>query len=411
MERFLFSFIPNYNSYKMKNITLALALLIGFSAFNQDRKIEFRQLTWAETLEASKAEDKPIFVDCYTTWCGPCKWMTANIFTNNSVADYFNENYIAVKFDMEKGEGIELAKQFKIRAYPTLIFTDAKEEILFVSVGANQDPKSYIANAKQALNPEGNLPYYQANKDEIFDNPKKMLGYFKTMSSANMVSQSDVDAYFKQFPVKDWASESNWEIITMTVRDGNNEVFKTIVANDKIFIDKHGNEASDFMANIYFYDLANMFYRAKTDEQKTAYAKKKEEVLSSSFSQIDKVAFMINSFEAERTGEWETFCKLNAENGLKYYGDDADQLNGIAWSIFEHTENTTYLNSALAMAEKATEMSDSHAIMDTYANLLLVTGNPQKALEIETKALELAEKEGSDTKSYEEVIGKIKLAL
>jgi hypothetical protein len=337
--------------------------------------------------------------------------MTANIFTNNSVADYFNENYIAVKFDMEKGEGIELAKQFKIRAYPTLIFTDAKEEILFVSVGANQDPKSYIANAKQALNPEGNLPYYQANKDEIFDNPKKMFGYFKTMSSANMVSQSDVDAYFKQFPVKDWTSDSNWEIITMTISNGNNEVFKTIVANDKIFIDKHGNEASDFMANIYFYDLANMFYRAKTDEQKTAYAKKKEEVLSSSFSQIDKVAFMINSFEAERTGEWETFCKLNAENGLKYYGDDADQLNGIAWSIFEHTENTTYLNSALAMAEKATEMSDSHAIMDTYANLLLVTGNPQKALEIETKALELAEKEGSDTKSYEEVIGKIKLAL
>ena len=395
----------------MKHAALVLTLIIGFSAFSQDRKIEFRQLSWAETLEASKTENKPIFIDCYTTWCGPCKWMTANIFTINAVADYFNENYIAVKFDMEKGEGLDLAKQFKIRAYPTLIHANANEEILFVSVGASQDPKSYIANAKQAMDPNKNLPYYIANKDEIFSDSKEMLNYFKVMSSANMVSQSDVDTYFEQFPVKEWTSASNWEIITMTVRDGNNSVFKTVVENDQLFIDKHGDDASEFMANIYFYDLANMFYRAKTDEQKTAYAKKKSEVLTSDFSQIAKVEFMINSFEAERTGDWETFSKLNSENGLKYYSDNPDKLNGIAWSMFENTENPVYLNSALAMAEKATKMSDSHAILDTYANLLLVTGNPQKALEIETKALELAKKEGSTTECYEEVLDKISQAL
>ncbi len=395
----------------MKNIALALTFIIGFSAFSQDRKIEFRHLTWAETLEASKTENKPIFIDCYTTWCGPCKWMSANIFTDNAVADYFNENYIAVKFDMEKGEGLDLAKKFKIRAYPTLVHANADEEILFISVGANQDPKSYIANAKQAMDPKNNLPYYLANKNEIFDEPKKMSGYFKVMSSANMISQSDVDAYLKQFPVKEWTSDANWEIITMTLRDGNNAVFKTMVENDKLFIDKRGDEASDLMANIYFYDLANMFYRAKTDEEKSAYAKKKEETLSSDFSQIEKVEFMINSFEAERAGDWETFSKLNAENGLKYYNENADKLNGIAWSMFEHTENPAHLNSALAMAERATKLSDSHAIMDTYANLLLATGNPQKAFEVESKALEMAKKEGSDTKSYEEVIGKINQAL
>lgn len=395
----------------MKHIVLAFNLLIGFFTFGQDREIEFRQLTWAETLEAARAENKPIFIDCYTTWCGPCKWMTANIFTDNAVADYFNKNYIAVKFDMEKGEGLDLAKQFKIRAYPTLIHANANEEILFVSVGASQDPKSYIANAKQAMDPNNNLPYYIANKDEIFSDSKEMLNYFKVMSSANMVSQPDVDTYFDQFPVKEWTSASNWEIITMTVRDGNNSVFKTVVENDQLFIDKHGDDASEFMANIYFYDLANLFYRAKTDEQKTAYAKKKSDVLTSDFSQIAKVEFMINSFEAERTGDWETFSKLNAENGLKYYSDNPDKLNGIAWSMFENNENPVYLNSALAMAEKATKMSDSHAILDTYANLLLVTGNPQKALEIETKALELAKKEGSNTESYEEVLDKISQAL
>ena len=50
----------------MKNIAFVLSLFIGFSAFSQDRKIEFRHLTWAEALEASKTENKPIFIDCYT---------------------------------------------------------------------------------------------------------------------------------------------------------------------------------------------------------------------------------------------------------------------------------------------------------------------------------------------------------
>ena len=394
----------------MKRLTLLLALTIGFSGFSQDRKIEFRSLTWAETLEAAKAEKKPIFVDCYTVWCGPCKWMSANIFTNNDVADYFNENYIAVKFDMEKGEGLELAKQFKIRAYPTLVHVNAKEELLFVSVGASRDPQDYIANAKQALDPKNNLLYYEKNYEKIKDNPEKMLGYFKTMSSANNLKQEEVDMYFEQFPVEEWTSQGNWEIIQMTIRDGNNQVFKTIVENDALFIEAYGNEASDLMANIYYYDLANMFYRAKTEEQKTAYAQKKAETLNSDFSEIEKVKYLINSFEAERTGDWATYSKLNAENGLKYFGDNANQLNSMAWNIFENSKDQEELKAALAMAERATELDNSHAILDTYANLLHATGESQKAYEIETRAITLAKLEGADTKEYEALLKKFKPA-
>ena len=62
-----------------------------------------------------------VFVDCYTTWCGPCKYMTSNVFPQETVGDYFNPNFICLKIDMEKGEGPELVKRYGIRAFPTFL--------------------------------------------------------------------------------------------------------------------------------------------------------------------------------------------------------------------------------------------------------------------------------------------------
>ena len=73
-------------------------------------------------LKRPKQRIKLVFMDAYATWCGPCKWMSANVFTDPKVADYFNANFVNIKMDMEKGEGPELARQFNLRAYPTLVF-------------------------------------------------------------------------------------------------------------------------------------------------------------------------------------------------------------------------------------------------------------------------------------------------
>ena len=396
----------------MKKIAIAIFTLFTIAVNAQNRSIEFRDLTWAETVEASKTENKPIFMDCFAVWCGPCKWMSANIFTNDDVADYYNKNYICVKFDMEKGEGKDLARKFSIWAYPTLVYTDANEELLLVVVGADQDPKSYIANGERAKDPKDNMPYYVNNKDANFDNQKFMASYFDVMTSANKVDQEEVNKYLGQFDAETWASKENWEIIKQTVRSADNDVFRSVVANEAHYINKYGDEAVDFITNIYFYELANMFYRAKTDEAKAEYAQYKRAVLSNDFTGKDKLEFKINSFEYERTKNWDAYCQINIKNADSYYDEDANQLNSIAWNIFKNTENQDYLKAAVLFAKRASEIEpSSHAILDTYANLLFVTGFAQEALDTEIKALELATTEGSDTKNYEEMIAKIKASL
>ena len=87
----------------MPNILLLLCFVFIRSAvLAQDKGIRFEHnLTWSDIAAKAKAEKKYIFVDCYTTWCGPCKYMTKNIFPLQEVGDFFNQAFINVKYQMD----------------------------------------------------------------------------------------------------------------------------------------------------------------------------------------------------------------------------------------------------------------------------------------------------------------------
>ncbi|MDE5610835.1 MAG: thioredoxin family protein, partial [Odoribacter sp.] len=89
----------------MKYIYLLLfCLLAGYTTFAQEG-VNFRNITLEEAQEQAKAENKLVFMDCYTSWCGPCKNMTEKVFPQKAAGDYFNPRFVCVKYDMEKGAG------------------------------------------------------------------------------------------------------------------------------------------------------------------------------------------------------------------------------------------------------------------------------------------------------------------
>lgn len=122
------------NRYSLFSLFFSLLISVSLSA----EGIEFFHGTWQEALEHAQEEGKIVFVDAYTTWCGPCKRMSKNVFTQNEVGSFFNENFVSIKVDMEKKNGREFGAKYPVSAYPTLFFLEPNGKIIQKTVGGKQ---------------------------------------------------------------------------------------------------------------------------------------------------------------------------------------------------------------------------------------------------------------------------------
>lgn len=114
-------------------------------------QINFIENSWAEALKQAARQNKYIFVDAYATWCGPCKMLKATTFKNNKVADFYNDNFVNVAIDMEKGQGPALAAEWGLQAYPTMIIFTSKGKPVSGTVGYIR-ANDLIKFGRQALN-------------------------------------------------------------------------------------------------------------------------------------------------------------------------------------------------------------------------------------------------------------------
>ena len=129
----------------MKNLAV-FTVVVSFllTAFVWDSKAEgegvnFQDISLEQALKKAEKEGKLVFMDAYAVWCGPCKWMEANTFRNAEVGEKFNENFISVKIDMEKGKGPEIARKYRVNAYPTMFLLNSKGEVQKRILGAKKE--------------------------------------------------------------------------------------------------------------------------------------------------------------------------------------------------------------------------------------------------------------------------------
>lgn len=117
----------------MKKIALILVplfvmFLVARAADDKGEKaekgIQFFDKSWKEVSAKAAKENKLVFMDIYTTWCGPCKMLRKTTFVDKGVGEYFNANFVNTSVDAEKGEGVEIANKYHIEAYPTLLILD-----------------------------------------------------------------------------------------------------------------------------------------------------------------------------------------------------------------------------------------------------------------------------------------------
>src|SRR5436190_9249612 len=181
-------------------LSIFLLPILGFS-----QGIEFEQGTWNEVLEKAKQNNKPIFIDIYTSWCGPCKKMSRDIFPLSEVGEAYNYDFICYQVDAEKGDGIEIAKKYEVNSYPTYLFIKPDETVFSRSAGSMEKEKFIMVAAKALDDFHDPKPIlaWEKEYEEKKNDPVFLLDYINKRSRLGMSIDALLDEYLKLIPEKE----------------------------------------------------------------------------------------------------------------------------------------------------------------------------------------------------------------
>lgn len=161
--------------------------LKAFFEFYSDKVykgVDFQDMSLEEALSKARQEQKMVFVDCYTTWCGPCKKMNNNIFPLKEMGDYFNSRFVCLKFDMDRPEYKEFGKKWSVEAYPSFIIFQADGTRLHQIVGGNEQADKFISRIAAGLIPKKNIHYLQQQYENRAITNLELLDYMFVLREA-----------------------------------------------------------------------------------------------------------------------------------------------------------------------------------------------------------------------------------
>ncbi|MEO9022873.1 MAG: thioredoxin fold domain-containing protein [Ginsengibacter sp.] len=353
--------------------------------------IHFTDSSWQTLLNQAKTEHKLIFMDAHTTWCGPCKWMDKNVFTDPGVRELYDRNFINAYTDMEKGEGIELRKKYEVRAYPTYLFINGDGEVVHKAVGESTIAE-FIQYGLDALSPTFNLSYFQKNYAKNSDNYNFVHGYLKALQNASETDSANAVALqylLKQKPEL-WMQNENWQLILTDVLDASSPVFKYLVGHQKQFENLFGK--SIVSGKIYDTYLAwprhyllypEMgpvkfdkigFNRFITEVKSSDYIKKAEIIDKSNLT----ILFGLRKWDSYSN----TVSRMIKDHIIPMNVSGAEELYNYTDMLYRFAgDNQIALSDAVDFAkilsEKISGISDQSkaSYLDMYANLLDKTGD------------------------------------
>lgn len=209
----------------LRHLLISLLLAVGsYQAYAGG--IEFFTGTYDEALELAKAEGKLVFVDAYAVWCGPCKRMSTQVFPREDVGEFFNENFVNLKMDMERGPGKEFGRLFPVSSYPTLLFIDPQGQLVQRVIGA-QDPKNLIQQGQAALRKTDKSETFAKRYKEGDRDPKLVLEYVKSLNKAGKPSMAVANEFLRDN--KDHANADVQAVIFESMLQVDSRIFELFI--------------------------------------------------------------------------------------------------------------------------------------------------------------------------------------
>jgi thiol-disulfide isomerase/thioredoxin len=351
--------------------------------------IEFFHGTWKEALDESKKLGRPIFVDAYAKWCGPCKRMAATTFKDNEVGEYFNKNFINVKMDAEEGEGVTFRKKYPISAYPTLFFIDGEGEVIHKAVGG-QDVKSFLKLGEFALGKVDFSRDFAAEYEKGSREPELIFNYVQALNKSNKPSLSISNEYLRS--QKDLTTAFNLKFIHEAAVEADSRIFGLLVQYKKEIGALVGLQA---LKDRILYACENTaqkavdFQSAELLEEAKSKMKEHFPEKAAAFAAKADMDYFKATQDAKKFGK---ACSDYAKTAVNGNPKDLNKLAEEIQGSFGKDESC--MKMAEKYAKEAAEKGRQYQYYLTYADILQQNGKKKQAMEAANKALELAKEAG-----------------
>ena len=221
----------------MKKIfSIYLTIFILPSLLLGQDKIHFNEKTWEQSLAQAAEEKKLIYLDCYTSWCGPCKAMDKKVFTDKKVIDFYERNFINYKMDMEKEIGPELAKRYNVSAYPTHLFINGDGTIAHRGI-SYMNGDQFIKLGEEAIDENSQTSkldkeYQKGNRSKEF-----MLTYLLYLYNTYQDYSVPFDEYLETLNEEDLDEFENLKLLYRYTHNVSTKAYEYFIAK-RALLDK-----------------------------------------------------------------------------------------------------------------------------------------------------------------------------
>jgi thioredoxin-related protein/disulfide oxidoreductase YuzD len=387
-------------------ITLLLLILCLSSKAQVYEGIKFEKgLSWVQLKEKAKAENKYIFLDAYTTWCVPCKKMDKEIFTQKKVGDFFNENFINVKVQMDstKNDNDEIKRwyddaraisdQYNIDSYPTYLFFNPQGELVQRFNGATNTADEFInqAAAAKGVYIVQKLSFEKGERD-----PNSLLALLKTsqlMNDRELIPQV-ANAYL--LTQSNLLTEDNIKLISIATKRTDDPGFSILLSNPNDIDEVLGSGYSKKqITTILFDEIAlpylridasvknngggMIFHGGKLRDSVNWLALKKE--LDLKYPASAKLVILEAKIHYYKSyPDWNKYIKTVNENKIII---DNESLVKHARAIFLQCNDVSQLKEALKWCDELIKKKKNNPdYIVTYADLLYKSGQKEKSIKV-----------------------------
>ncbi len=382
---------------------IAFASILIFSSLTLSaltaQGIDFFHGTWAEALEEAQKEDKLLFVDAYAQWCGPCKRMAKNVFTLSEVGDYYNNNFINLKLDMETSDGRTFGSKYPVSAYPTLIFLSPDGEIVVKSTGGKQADGLIELGKKAFMGWDKSADYaekYEAG-DRDFD---LMVNYVNELNKVNKPSLKISNDYIKSKP--NISDEQMAQFLMAAVTESDSKLFSQLVklksaalknVSQEAFSNKIKGAAMATIAKAVELDFADLVTEA-IDNYKSADVGDAKQFELEAQMEYDLL-----------TGDYEGWKGLS-EKYLKKYGKKNAELYkrqlGALQREFAHEKD--YQDYACDVCKTMVKKDGTTGNYSEYIQLLIKCKKFAEARKVTNEAIDKAKSRDEDVAQFERIL-------